>query len=626
MSTIFQTRHRAARTWRETETYIAVAIFFAAVSAAASPAMAWTDPCLPLLAPIHTLQAKIAAVQTQIANLDDVAQNPHLPEKLAQLEAELATYKQNLGIAQAAYDQCEANNPPPSPPPSVPPFDTVTGTPDPQLAIGKNYLVSVSTTVISFYQRNTDGSVDPSAPVFTRTALDLFEPLIFAMNQAANDSRDLPFWCNRGVGPGCIVEAYDTRVFYDGRRDRFWIATALRHKVWRCDPDNPDNPDPNNLTGYTTEADKLPDGTAVCHPGNASRVHRYIAVAVTKSGESPSDTGFFQWTLVDEYADWPQMTVTGDWLILNHRGEESGSGRKVFVFNARDLANGTRNREILTVPFYTFGPGTFNTTAYDWTNKEDVDVEPDTAIYLTTMHGATGGVAYLVAGYQNYLVIYGLIAQTNNPDGRPNVLTPAAVNLGDGRWVFDANNPPVWRHGRLYYAYETCRSDDCSSDKRIVLRTLKVPVHHAHSGNHGVYATSKSSSGYKDRTIGLAQGDHHWYSRPVVEVNRNDDLVIVFSRLQKRDFGDGEEYPSVRYSVLYHDRNRFSASRLVVEGTWLPVDENGKRQYPWDGGVIDLGGAGIDPLGGTQVWLSHAYGDGRPDTPVYTGVITAVVP
>src|SRR5436190_10199900 len=113
---------------------------------------------------MQSLSAKIAGVQKQLDNLDDIPKND---TTRAQLEAVLATYKQNLGILQYNYQQCEANNPPPSPPASVPAFVPATGAPDPQLAVGKNYLVSVDTQSIVFYARAADGSIDLTQSPFS---------------------------------------------------------------------------------------------------------------------------------------------------------------------------------------------------------------------------------------------------------------------------------------------------------------------------------------------------------------------------------------------------------------------------------------------------------------------------
>jgi hypothetical protein len=275
---------------------------------------------------------------------------------------------------------------------------------------------------------------------------------------------------------------------------------------------------------------------------------------------------------------------------------------------------------VLQVPGYHFDRDDFNVDAYDWTHDKHVGVTLDTALYLTTVHGASDGVAFFAAGFENYLIVYGIKAPSNNPTGKPIMLRPAAVDLGSGRWVHDANNAPVWRHGMLYYAYETCANDDCSHNARKYLRLLKVPVHHA--VNHGVWASSNPDQGYRNPSLGTASGDQLWYSRPVIEVNRNDDLVMMFSRT-----GRGREttqYPSVRYSVLYHAHNRFSASQPVADGDMQPIGDDGKPAMPWDGGVIDLGGAGIDPRNTAQLWLSHAYA--TTVTGWYTPVVAAVVP
>src|SRR5262249_34492787 len=161
---------------------------------------------------------------------------------------------------------------------------------------------------------------------------------------------------------------------------------------------------------------------------------------------------------------------------------------------------------------------------------------------------------------------------------------------------FDASNGAVWGRGVLYYAYETCAADDCRDGARKFLRLLKVPVHHAHSGNYGVFATSDRQKGYLYPSLGNSAGDPFRYSRAAIEVNTNDDLVMVFSRTGRVDT---TQYPSVRYSILYHARNRFSHSTLVANGELHPLKDL-MPEMPWGSGVIDLGGAGVDPRGFAQ--------------------------
>src|SRR5262249_25912808 len=153
------TRRNAMRTVKTTSLGSTIWLAIALALAPWDVAHAWTDPCAPYVSEIATLQHKLAVDQQQLAGLED-SPNPRLQgKKEAQLELAIAQYQREIGIAQTAYAQCEADNPPPSPPPSVRPFDGVLSGVDPQLAVGKRYIVEIDSGKIAFYKRNPDGSV-----------------------------------------------------------------------------------------------------------------------------------------------------------------------------------------------------------------------------------------------------------------------------------------------------------------------------------------------------------------------------------------------------------------------------------------------------------------------------------
>src|SRR5262249_13032180 len=87
----------------------------------------------------------------------------------------------------------------------------------------------------------------------TFTATDLFQPMFKAINEYLqnlglpsnvfdpnapdHDNKFDPHHPNRHI-PGNVCQAYDTRVWYDAPRHRFWIASAVRNALWPCLPNN----------------------------------------------------------------------------------------------------------------------------------------------------------------------------------------------------------------------------------------------------------------------------------------------------------------------------------------------------------------------------------------------------
>lgn len=523
----------------------------------------------------------------------------------------------------AALDAPAAGAPPNSPGLSQGPFENLSGSLDPQLAVGLRWIVAIDGGNFYFYRRAADGSIDPTNP-FVFSADDVFGNLIDGMNNTLQFPWWYPLHCNRDDQSACVNEFYDARVFYDSARDRFWLAAAARNKVWKCDSDGD-----GEIDGY--QLPTPPGGTAVCNPGAPDMAHRFIVVAAT--GKTPPIIGgsadpenpqaFYNWTLVDDYADWPQIMVHDKYLLLNHRDLEFG-GLRLYAFDADKLAGGFKDGTTLEVTPWTFNAFNFNTIAFDWDSKVGIFAQLDTPQYFVSTHGATNGVTYLVAGDHKYLIIYGLIQNPDDPDGKPLLLIPAAVNIHHTvQW---ANNFAVFRKNRISLAWSDCIS---LCQFRSFLRTVRVPVHRSYNFPSTIWASNKTNYGYVNATIGNSATNFNAYAVPGIEVNSNDDLVIVFNRYRLLfPTGKSSDFPQARYSILYHGQTSFSPTRLLHVGSGWPLNTNVSPPsllLPGGGGVIDLVGLAVDPLDTRQVWMSHDYGT-PPGDSNYVEVVGAVRP
>jgi hypothetical protein len=526
-----------------------------------------------------------------------------------------------------------------SPPPSVGPLPAE-GVPETGLAVGKRFIYSVGSGAYRVYARSAGGAVNPTPVVAAGTPLaNIFQPVITKLNlgttfPASSKIQTCPASLatqinDPGVSPsasnpaptgtlanvGCIATPYDSDVYYDLRRGVFWIMTHLRQRIWACTTSN-------GQPGYYSHADKY--GT--CHSATASELkqllHRYIAVAVTKAPidqDGDPALGFSTYVLVDEYGDWPQMMVHDNFLLLNTRDSGNLTNKRVWVFNANDLAYSTftPDQTVLGAPSTMYdadgtspgSQGALNETAVDWMNSTDRSVTTSTPIMFVKQQ-ATDGVTYMVSSMGTKLVVYGL-TQTLGSTGANLPVTPiepAIVDLGGSGIPMNAV-PPAWVNNQLYWAWT-----ENDPKGRPYIRTFRVPVHHAlHTwdGGHPVFASNRASDGYLEADIGLNDsGDG--YQLPIINANINGDIVTEYSRYPV----SGPLAASIRYAVIPNGQTTYSSSWLVDQGL-------GNAQNPGRGGVIDTASVVPDPLSASQIFMSDAYSDSSNG---YTAVFTAVSP
>ena len=367
------------------------------------------------------------------------------------------------------------------------------------------------------------------------------------------------------------------------------------------------DPDPNDPTGKT----------ALCHTDWPQFwAHRFIAVAVSQltHGEEDLSKGFHKFTLVDEYHDWPQMTVSDDYLLLNHLHADS-----VEVFDANNLADPSvqdDNSFMLVHPLATLPYSQFVVM------KDGKAIPATGTISLVNQHmksdSASKGLTYMVGTNGNDLLIFAL--KSGDPSGKPKFLKGTAVDLGHVLHGIRTN--PVFQNGNLYIAGFECTKGTSTgvcepACQKYVGHLYRVPVQPNADGT-AVMASGPHSSGFLEYTIGDSPKDPASYVNTMIEVTANGDMVYAYERLVF-DPRQPPQPASVRYATFYRSANKMSDEVILQPsiGTQIPS----KPDPGITCGIVDLGGIALDPKG-TTVWFSHAYSSsGR-----YTEVVGVVKP
>ena len=372
-------------------------------------------------------------------------------------------------------------------------------------------------------------------------------------------------------------------------------------------------PDPNDLT------------QTICMPAWSGLAHRFIAVAVSKSGEDPAG-GFYTYILVDDYADWPQFTVHDDYLVLNHRA----AGSTTYVFDAKTLADGSAgdSSALEIKPLLTIDAAALRA-------RLPFNV-PTTALMPATVHGDSDRVTYLAAGFGSLLVVYGLLSPPNHPESAPSFMSPALVSIGNE--LHGMTNRPVFQSGMLHLVgYECALSVPELPCEKYITRIVRFLV--ARVGN-ALITSGSASKEFINETIGDSPDDLSSFELPAIEVTDAGDMVVVYDRA--RLFPTIEVPASARYSVRFHDVPGISHGAPLQDaiGDIVPCNTDKKifKTYPVR---VDLGGIALDPVPDksghhSTVWMSHAFTHpsakppptGCPEGPQssYAAVFGAVTP
>jgi hypothetical protein len=511
-----------------------------------------------------------------------------------------------------------------APSPSVKKILPDTGPPDPMLAVGPNYVLSSDSGSLEFFTKPTASTAAQpvTLPGEDGPYIDVTHFFVDQLKQAnlggrlpagacgeASTLPDLPDEFNPyGFDPknvGCFIEVYDTRVSFDSVRKRFWIVSQVRNKLWRCDP-----------VGVQTQPETIPgEGThdhPICHTDwSDDWPRRGIVVAVSKT-QNPKQ-GFHKYLLdMFENQDWPQFALHDHYLIVNHRSTPSPSGCAcVFVFNAEQLADPTAEED---GSVFEIGPlATFPWSLFSLISGTNADVD------LVQSHGGRRDLTYLWSPNVDHWDLFALWSRhPGNPTDVPTLLYAGSVGLDDP--IGEIRSNAAMRNGRIWFGAHFCavpnfETDGCAKyDMQLyefsVLPDNESPPHFFIANIHARLIT-------KDAKKDAAQVES--YVNPAVEVTSDDDVVVVYERtgmITTQFTGEQDPPTHVRYLVWRHNAANPTTGHTLKSGSATPPDLD-----PDEGGVVDLGGAAVDPDGNT-VWISHAF---ATDTS-YRHVIGAVTP
>lgn len=453
--------------------------------------------------------------------------------------------------------------------PAISSFVTNLYAPDAQIAVSHHFVVANNTGWMTFYdklgnQLPTKNSLPTSLSMNTFFAgfLNGKNPDGSTNTQNINTVINLPVTKNypkctwtqdqqpqpaSGPQESCVQQVYDARVQYDATRNRFWVESAARPLIWQGGP-------------------KVDD---------PQLVHRYILVAVSKT-EDPRD-GWHQYVLVDDYSDWPRMTINGKHLVIGHQGDKNE-----FVFDADKLAAGNPGHGDVLLQY--FAASSF----------PEADV-----IAHVTHHGNTNGMTYLlgIGNQGKSWTVYGIDGRTG---GAAATLKKATFSTNGTAAIWVRNNP-IYRNGLLYITGALCVTANCTRES---IRVLRVPLNPQPNGDLAI--STSPGAGYLDTFFGRsgpgdAPGDEVSYHVPSLEVTKNGDMVIAYTRVGVKT--QKPLWPEVRYSVITH-KGDIKRSRLIKAAA-----SDVQPSVIDDGGGVDLTGAAVDPADDTTVWSINPFGD-----------------
>ncbi|MGH8094010.1 MAG: hypothetical protein ACREIF_11140 [Chthoniobacterales bacterium] len=500
---------------------------------------------------------------------------------------------------------------------------------DPQLAVGSNFIIGVDASKIAFYdktgqllpmqkQKKNPGSTPSPTPESTNQFFAVFlQPHL--NGDKAKNLRDVNWNLANthnttkelGCDPenpnklgGCIVQAYDTRVLYDGLRGRFWIEDNLRNEV------------------QTDNGNCHPDQEACVRPDSPWK-QRFQAVAVSKTSD-PRD-GFFSVVFhLNHPGDWPRIAVHRRYFILGSNGSTT-----VHLFDADAIANGKRGIKDLLLATLTGSDLGDPAFVYPVVQHDKRDgSSPFEDPFFPGTGDTTDVPTFLLTTNGSRVTIFAFEDFQPSPAQTKPRLMSASIDLGhDAPHLF---SPAVYRDGKIYMAGKHCVWGD-GRDCRAAVSIVVIPVFR---DGKTIGASKSIKKGFSDFLLGGDYGPDGSYEIPAIEVNKDNDMAVVYDRAEP---GGGVPFfsgaPASYYSIFLHDETGHRSGVLhkadctpiinpLTEGCWLPSP---------DLAHLDVAGIAVDPSDDTKFWMSHGYGSSGTDNPepgrvgTYKMVIGSVV-
>jgi hypothetical protein len=467
-------------------------------------------------------------------------------------------------LIRAGEDPCWKATPAPTPTPSFnwpdqtpalstqwkPCFPAQGGlTVDPQIAVSQTRVVVTSQRRMGFYEKSGSylGSIT-ARQMFSALGLD------DGTVDAVNDYRDL-------------------RAVYDSHRNRFWLSA----------------------TGLTRN-----------QPDPAKR-RSIIAVAVSKSN-SPLDGWYlYWWDAVNDFgntggsvyqagdlAEDPFIGIDADAIHQANGVFNAGNHRywRIAFFPATPMANGVAG----PLAGWQYGDLQNPNGGAAWMVQPVVHHGSSTRAYYASRQGQGQAVVWAIT---NVLQPGQQIARTavamtpwNKPVNAPQKNSPDLIRMNRlGTAVLKATYRDGWLHLVTNDAQNWFGDGMLSS-----LRLVRLDV----SG----FPFIPTSGGFIDRRFGKNHPNedppdaHVHYAWPAVAVNKDGNMVVVYSR------SGSTLFPEARFSAYMNGDADILSSRRLREGEG-PYDIPGwiNPVLPWG----ETAGASVDPFDDVAVWMAHQY-------------------
>jgi hypothetical protein len=534
---------------------------------------------------------------------------------------------------------------------------------DPGIAVGNDYiLVCDDATGVAVYDK-AGKLLDPkpggSAFANPFRISSLFAKVKASIDPQLNYPPDLPPGYKVADGHG--IEAYgDCRVVFDPYRKRFWIYAEAKNL-----PPYPKFPYMYNGTSYGSLDDMVTyKGIRLCRRNKAA-----VAVSKTEdprdgfytywwnesihNGEcnNPQGCNDPDFKVAGDGADYPSIGISpkyflatngvswrdpdfykgNDWNKTNAQAWldcktsdpmgpfKGGCGPNyvhIVIVDADSLATGLSP----TPNTFIFNPQGTSFGLFVDAKNYIIDRNDDGEYALTAfrgvrpviIHGAAGTMmkdpmtgkpagAYFVNNFINrsdldpktgepkcYLVLWSLVENNLNPTLYP------IDNFEYHNWGQVVLNA-CYRDGNLYatFGHSWCPSPNeaCSPSIRVIrVNTLNGEVKEHSFGRNNVDDDPSALFAYQ------------W---PGIQVNKNGDIVVVYTRHTNGTFQLQQE---VRFTVWYHNEPDQRPSRVLKLGEalyYIPDKKKGAEEVFAKG--TDTAGIAVDPSDNEAVWIAHIF-------------------
>ena len=170
---------------------------------------------------------------------------------------------------------------------------------------------------------------------------------------------------------------------------------------------------------------------------------------------------------------------------------------------------------------------------------------------------------------------------------------------------------PVYRNGFIYLTWEECVDggnwgDICNRQVRVV----QIPVFRV-TGLNRILASTDSKLGFHDYVFGgdaPQLGTLTSYDIPALDVNRNDDVAIVYGRAGPSPL---LARPGAFYAISYHDQRGLVLDGVLREAQCGPPGRLDCVHLGQGDTHLDLSCVVIDPTDETTAWMAHEFVEGK---------------